>query len=161
VVTWDRMDNARGYDIRSRLEGMTDWWSEGQVYPNTWASWHTWVTDGMTWEYQVRTFGNNDGRSQWSNTVTVTAHPETAPGPINIIVQPSGHDTVQFSWVPVEGYTVDRYATIVWDLDTEGASTDIRAYPAGAGARVDGLKPGPSLRILDQHLRQPHQRLDR
>lgn len=136
------MDNARGYDIRSRLEGMTEWWSEGAVYPNTWASWHSWVTDGMTWEYQVRTVGNKDDRSPWSDTVTVTAYPETAPGPINIIVQPSGDDAIQFCWVPVEGYPVDRYATIVWDLDTEGALTDTRAYPAGAGARVDSLKPG-------------------
>jgi hypothetical protein len=141
VTTWDRVTNARGYEIRSRIEGASGWWSEGQVYPNTWASWSPWISDGQTWEYQVRTKGDNNERSGWSASKTVTAHPSTAPGPQNIVVQSSGSDGIQFSWSPVAGYSVNRYSTIVWDLDTKGAFIETRAV-SGTSVYIGGLKPG-------------------
>lgn len=44
---WTEVENARGYNIRMRIEGMTDWWSDGAVYPNTFASYFTWCLAGM------------------------------------------------------------------------------------------------------------------
>ena len=44
--SWTEVENARGYNIRMRIEGMTDWWSDGAVYPNTFASYFTWCLAG-------------------------------------------------------------------------------------------------------------------
>ncbi|KAI1818407.1 hypothetical protein GGS20DRAFT_528484 [Poronia punctata] len=141
VTTWDRVTNARGYEIRSKIDGMSGWWSEGAVYPNTWASWSNWILDDQTWQFQVRTVGDGNTRSAWSGLTSVTAHPKTAPGPKNIRVLPGGGGSVQFSWSPVSGYAVERYAVIVWDLDTEGAFIDMRAV-SGTSATIGGLEPG-------------------
>lgn len=140
-VSWNMIETARGYDIRSRLVGMTDWWSSGGVYPNTWESWTTWLLDGQTWEFQVRSRGDNDDASSWSNSVTATAHLQTSPGPQNIVPVPLGADSIQLSWSAVTGYSVNRYEVIVWDKDTKGAF--IQAYPvAGTSFVVNGLETG-------------------
>lgn len=55
VTTWDTTRSARGYDMRTRLQGMTGWWSEGPVGQDSGESWNTWVVSGQTWEVQVRT----------------------------------------------------------------------------------------------------------
>jgi lysophospholipase L1-like esterase len=138
---WNRVPTARGYDIRSRLQGQTNWWSEGSVYPNTWASWSTWLIDGQTWEFQVRTRGDNDAVSDWSDLTTATAHLQTSPGPPNIVAVPSGGDGIQISWGAVTGYSVNRYGVIVWDMDTEGAFIETHAA-TGTSFSVGGLKPG-------------------
>ncbi|KAI0392217.1 SGNH hydrolase [Xylariaceae sp. FL0594] len=140
-TTWDRMYNARGYDIRSRIQGAEGWWSDGAVYPNTWTSWAPWVTDGQVWEYQVRTQGDGDTRSAWSGSSVVTSRPKTAPGPDNIVVMPYGNDAIQFSWTPVTGYSVNRYSVIVWNQDIAGSF--VQNYAAsGASTIIPGLVPG-------------------
>lgn len=139
---WLADPQARGYEIRSRLQGMSDWWSSGLVYPSTTASFTTWVLEGQTWEYQVRTKGDNDDRSDWSGSVFCTAHPQTAPGPnsTTITTAPSGSG-LQVNWQPVSGYDVNRYGVIIWDRDTEGAF--IETYAATCcGLSIDSLKAG-------------------
>ncbi|GFF92627.1 exochitinase 1 [Aspergillus udagawae] len=139
-TTWDPVENSRGYEIRSRIKGATGWWSEGGVYPSTHGSWTQWVINGQTWEYQVRTKGDNDVRSDWSEFSSATAAVATAPGPSNIIVQPQGND-VHVRWDAVTGYYVNRYAVLVWDKDTEGAF--VVTYPTvDTSFVIKDLKPG-------------------
>ncbi|RYP17692.1 hypothetical protein DL765_004370 [Monosporascus sp. GIB2] len=139
-TTWDPVYNSRGYEIRARLQGATGWWSEGIVYPSTHGSWQTWIINGQTWEYQVRTKGDNDARSDWSSISSATANLRTAPGPSNIIVEPQGNN-VLVRWDAVTGYYVNRYEVIVWDKDTEDAF--IVGYPAaGTSLVLTDLKPG-------------------
>lgn len=139
-TTWLQVTNARGYDIRSRIQGMTDWWSEGMVYPSTWGSWSTWLLDGQTWEFQVRTRGDGDP-SDWSTLVSATASLSTSPGPTNIKSYPSGSDSIEISWDPVTGYDVNRYSVIVWDRDTEGAFINMQAA-SGTSYTATGLISG-------------------
>ncbi|KAL4732971.1 hypothetical protein BDV11DRAFT_214583 [Aspergillus similis] len=139
-TTWKKVPNARGYDIRSRLQGMTGWWSEGQVYPNTYASWTTWLGDGQTWEFQVRTRGDNDDISSWSELSTAKTDLQTSQGPPNIVVVPSG-DGIRISWGPITGYSVNRYGVIIWDKDTEGAFIDTRGV-SGTSLFIGGLISG-------------------
>ncbi|KAF2004167.1 SGNH hydrolase [Amniculicola lignicola CBS 123094] len=139
-VFWDADSQARGYEIRTRIQGMTDWWSSGAVYPSTTASFSSWVLEGQTWEYQVLTKGNAQDRSAWSGSVFCTAHPKTAPPPTEITSAPSG-DGIQFNWKAVAGYNVNRYSIIVWDRDTEGAFFNMVAANC-CGAFVGGLVAG-------------------
>lgn len=139
-VTWDVMYNMRGYNIRSRLSGMTDWWSSGRAYPVTNAALFPWVISGAEWEYQVQTIGNFDEVSDWTDSVFVTAAVETAPAPSNILTAPSG-DGIQFNWDAVTGYDVNRYVVIYWDQDTEGAYL-AEAAATGDGVFIGGLVSG-------------------
>lgn len=139
-VAWAADPQARGYEIRSRLQGMAEWWSSGAVYPSTSASFSAWVEEGQTWEYQVRTKGDNDVTSSWTGSVFCDAHPKTAPAPDEITSAPSG-DGIQMNWEPVTGYDVNRYAVIVWDRDTEGAFINTIAAPC-CGLFIGGLKSG-------------------
>jgi chitodextrinase len=70
------------------------------------------MVNGQTWEFQVRTKGDNDVRSGWSALQSVTANVETAPGPSNIIPEPRGNDLVVM-WVAVTDYNVDRYGVML------------------------------------------------
>ncbi|KAL1595302.1 hypothetical protein SLS60_009992 [Paraconiothyrium brasiliense] len=137
---WSADPQARGYEIRTRLQGQQDWWSSGVVYPSTSASFTSWVLDGQTWEYQVRTKGDNDDASSWTGSALVTAHPKTAPAPSKITSAPSGNG-IQMNWDPVSGYDVNRYAVIVWDRDAKGSFINTIAAPC-CGIFVDGLVSG-------------------
>ena len=139
-VSWSDQLSARGYDIRSRVQGMTDWWSEGPVYPDTTASWLTWVGTGQTWEFQVRTRGDNDDHSDWSSLVSAKANVKTAPGPSNVVAVPSG-DGIQVTWDAVTGYDVNRYGVLVWDRDTEGSFIENRGA-LGTSLQIGGLVQG-------------------
>lgn len=138
---WDMVPNARGYDIRARLQGMTGWWSEGPVSPNSYASWNTWVLNGQTWETQVRTRGDGNDVSGWSNIAATTANVQTSPGPPNIISNPVGGDGIHISWSAVSGYSVNRYGVIIWDKDTPGAFIESRPT-TGTSMTITGLKNG-------------------
>ncbi|KAL5326321.1 hypothetical protein ACEPPN_007459 [Leptodophora sp. 'Broadleaf-Isolate-01'] len=123
---WEREPQARGYNVRSRLQGMSDWWSDGGVPGGTWALLSTWISEGQTWEFQARTSGDNGDKSAWSPSSFGTAHLKTSPGPSDIIVLPSGAG-IMVTWKPVTGYDVNRYGVYVWDLDTEGAYVGVYA----------------------------------
>jgi lysophospholipase L1-like esterase len=139
LATWLADPEARGYEIRSRVQGMTGWWSDGEI-GNGNRNYYTWLLDGQTWEFQVCTRGDNDVRSDWGSIASTTAHPKTAPGPPNIVVVPSG-DGIQFTWGAVTGYSINRYAVIVWDQDTDGAF--ISTYgAAGTSFFIGGLVAG-------------------
>ncbi|KAJ9133411.1 Fibronectin type III domain protein [Pleurostoma richardsiae] len=138
LSSWSQVHNARGYNIRMRLEGMTDWWSSGAVYPSTWASYFTWCLSDQTWEVQVQTTGDFESTTDWTGSGFATCNPQTSQGPDNIVVKPSGSDSVIVSWDAVSGYSVNRYEVIVWDKDTDGAF--IQGYGvAGTSYTVTGL----------------------
>ncbi|MFG2949838.1 fibronectin type III domain-containing protein [Streptomyces adustus] len=137
-VSWDPVFGARGYTVRYRVVGATDW-SEVVVPTNRYDT--TWTEDGWTWEYQVRTDNYTDGTSAWSMT-SATAHPETAAAPGNITTRATSTG-VDVSWDAARGpYTdsIDRYEIITWDKDVPGAyisSTGAR----GTSVHIDGLTP--------------------
>lgn len=138
-VTWDRMYGAHGYTVRHRIKGSAEW-SEFSVSANRFDT--TWTTDGMEWEYQVRT-DNGDQKSDWSPVVSATSHPQTTPPPTDIVTRATATG-VDVSWKPPTGEfagSVDRYEVITWDRDTPGTfiqSVGIR----GTSAHIDGLEPG-------------------
>ncbi|KAL4864919.1 hypothetical protein BDV12DRAFT_200637 [Aspergillus spectabilis] len=137
---WGPVKNKRGYEIRGRVNGATGWWSEGVFYPSTHGSWQPWVINGQTWEYQVRTKGDNNVRSDWSELSSATANVDTAPGPSNIIIEPQGTD-VLLRWDAVTGFYVGRYGVYVWDRDTDAAW--LMVYPTETtSVVVKGLTPG-------------------
>ncbi|KAL5344058.1 fibronectin type III domain protein [Aspergillus crustosus] len=140
LTSWDPVENSRGYEIRNRVKGVDGWWSSGEVYPSTDGSWQPWVADGQTWEYQVRTKGDGNTRSDWSAFSSATANVATAPGPSNIIVEPQGTD-IFIHWDEVTGYYVDRYGVYVWDKDTEGSWLSVTPAKT-TSLTVKGLKAG-------------------
>lgn len=134
-VGWSLVGNSRSYEARSRLTGQVDW-SEGPVIPNTNAFYSTNVVEGQQWEYQVRATGDNGEKGGWSGLVRAIAHPKTAPAPINIVARPRANG-LQITWNAVTGYNINRYAVLLWDMDTVG-------YPgvygaAGTSFIMDGL----------------------
>jgi lysophospholipase L1-like esterase len=139
TVTWGGIYGALGYTVRSRLVGAPDW-SESHVSTNRFDT--VWTTDGMQWEYQVRT-DNGDRQSDWSPTVTATAHPQTAAPPVGIVTHATATG-VDIVWgAPTGPYTdtIDLYQVITWDKDTPGAwlgGTATRAL----SVHVDSLLPG-------------------
>ncbi|KAK9778008.1 putative Fibronectin type-III domain-containing protein [Seiridium cardinale] len=141
-ATWSQVEEARGYNTRLRVQGMTDWWSEGAVYPNTWASYFTWCLAGQVWEFQVQTKGDGDATSDWTSILSATCDPQTSQGPPNIVVEPYGDDGITLSWGPVTtGYSVNRYEPIIWDQDTEGAFINAQAT-TGTSYTYTGLVSG-------------------
>ncbi len=141
VVTWDPVYGAFGYDVRARLVGAADWGGEHHVTANRYDT--TWTTEGQNYEYQIRTDSGGTVKSDWSDIVSATAHPKTAPGPADIVTRPTATG-VDVSWNPPTGPytdTIDRYEVLTFDLDTPGA------FPGSVGTRntslhVDGLTPG-------------------
>ena len=95
----------------------------------------------MTWSAQIAASGDNDETSPWSDPVSVDCDPETAPGPTNIITEPSGSSSISLRWVPVTGFAVNRYAVTLWDRDTEGAFIEQHAA-AGNTITIANLKRG-------------------
>lgn len=143
-IGWARVDNARGYEIRSRLQGQTNWLTEGTVAPNTNAAYWTAVTEGQNWEFQVRAKGDNSDRSNRSTLVGAVAHPKSAPAPINIVATPRTSG-LQVTWNAVTGYDISRYAVSLWDQDTVGS-------PATYGTSqtnfvMDALPVGHRIRV--------------
>ncbi|MEU6484185.1 phosphatidylinositol-specific phospholipase C domain-containing protein [Streptomyces sp. NPDC046887] len=139
VVTWDPVFGAYGYEVRSRLAGVTDW-STTRSLGNRFDT--TWLMDGQKWEYQVRT-NNGDTTSEWSGTVSATAHPKTAPGPVGIVTRPTATG-IDFAWgTPTGPYTdtIERYGVLAYDLDTPGAFVE-SVGTRGKALHFGGLKPG-------------------
>ncbi len=139
-VTWRPVFGARGYTVRSRLVG-SGTWQEIPVSTNRFDT--TWTADGLNWEYQVRTDNADDGRSEWSATVSAVAHPKTAAPPGKIVTRATATG-VDVSWQPAKGpYSehVDRYEVITWDRDSPGAFLESKAV-RGTSLHVGGLRPG-------------------
>ncbi|MFJ2024544.1 phosphatidylinositol-specific phospholipase C domain-containing protein [Streptomyces sp. NPDC087897] len=139
VVTWDKVFGAYGYEVRSRLAGAPGW-STTRALGNRFDS--TWVADGQTWEYQVRTDSGGTA-SAWSDTVSATARPRTAPGPVGIVTHPTATGADLVWGAPTGPYTdtIDRYGVIAYDLDTPGAFVET-VGTREKSLRFDGLKSG-------------------
>ncbi|MET8101877.1 fibronectin type III domain-containing protein [Streptomyces sp. NPDC005236] len=142
AVTWNPVFGARGYTVRYRLAGATEW-NQTKVSTNRYDT--TWTEDSWTWEYQVRTENDGDGESVWSPAVTATAHPQTAPPPpVDGIMTSATPTGVDVTWQAPSGpYTdsIDRYEVITWDKDVPGSyisSTGVKATTV----HIDGLTPG-------------------
>ncbi|MCS0639663.1 phosphatidylinositol-specific phospholipase C domain-containing protein [Streptomyces sp. LP05-1] len=139
VVTWDEVFGAYGYEVRSRPAGAPGW-STTRAFGNRLDS--TWITEGQTWEYQVRADGGGT-MSEWSGTVSATAHPKTAPGPVGIVTRPTPTG-IDVAWgAPTGPYTdtIDRYGVITYDLDTPGAFIETIGTRDKA-LHFGNLKPG-------------------
>lgn len=139
VVTWDKVYGAYGYEVRSRPAGASDWTT---TKVNVLRFDSTWVTDGQQWEYQVRADTGGSG-GDWSGTVSATAHPQTAPGPVGIVTNATATG-VDFAWgTPTGPYTdtIDRYGVLAYDNDTPGAFVET-VGTRGKSLHLDGLKPG-------------------
>lgn len=139
TVTWEPVYGAFGYTVRSRIAG-TSTWNEFHVSTNRYDN--SWVLDSQQWEAQVRT-DNGDHVSGWSDVVSTTVHPQTAPGPADILTlaTPAGFD---IRWDPPTGdntSTIERYAVLTYDLDTPGAFVN-RVGIRGRSASIDGLVSG-------------------
>lgn len=120
VASWNGDPNARGYRLRSRLQGQSSWWSDSKI-GNGESSYITWLLTDQTWDVQVATLGDDDALSGWSSIASATAHPKTAPGPPNIITQPTLlRNGIKVPWSP-SNVAVNRYVVIFWDLDTPDA----------------------------------------
>ena len=141
AISWDKVYGATSYYLESRVKGVTDF-EEDPKYPTGSATtqYTTWTVDGIEWEYRVRS-SYGDTKSAWTGIASAVAHPETAPGPRNIVVQPGGTGFDIF-WDPPEGsYNIDRYELIYWDRDTPGAF--IQGYGTrGRTTSVEGLNQG-------------------
>ncbi|KAH8886665.1 hypothetical protein GQ53DRAFT_875336 [Thozetella sp. PMI_491] len=140
--------NFQGFDfvIPAKAEprivnGMTDWWSDARVYPFTTASITTWIENGQTWEFQVRTVGDGTDTSDWTASTFATAELQTALGPSGIVSNPVGSDCIAISWAPVAEYDVNRYGVIAWDEDDPNAYISIQAA-SGTSFTCTGLASG-------------------
>ncbi len=85
LATWDAVYGAYSYDVRSRIEGITDW-AIGSVGANQYDA--TWTVDGLIYDIQIRVNCGDAQQGDWTSIGTATAHPQTAPG-VSDILTPS------------------------------------------------------------------------
>ncbi|KAF2151453.1 SGNH hydrolase [Myriangium duriaei CBS 260.36] len=139
-LTWSSSFGARSYDVRSRQASSDRWDETGALGPR----FDTTATmPGVQWEYSVRA-SRGDGdkyKTAWSEVVSATAHNNTAPPPSDAIVTPE-EGGVKVAWEAVQGWDVERYEVMLWDMDTPGA------FFEGYGARGTAVEM--------KHLKQGH-----
>jgi hypothetical protein len=116
AVTWDHVYGARGYNIRSKRSSFGDW-------TETWYALTTnrynqiWVLEGETWEYQVRTSCGDASKSGYSSVASAVVHQTVAPGPKNVVVNPT-QDGFSARWDPPDGnYNIQLYEVFTYDTD--------------------------------------------
>ncbi|KAK0610141.1 SGNH hydrolase-type esterase domain-containing protein, partial [Bombardia bombarda] len=158
TVTWDSVYGAIGYELREE-EGDDSWPAPLHLSVPRHDTTH--CVPNQRWEYQVRTTGGrshigNCGRplkSPWSKIASAVAHPETAPGPVNIQTHAT-EDGFSISWdaPPFPGpgahhqankYEIDRYGVIILDSDAPGSFPMIVGVPGDeTSAEMRGLVKG-------------------
>jgi hypothetical protein len=138
VITWNAVYGAYGYEVNLRHNPGDAW---GLVYTMTNRHDQFWCIDGEVWQFRVRSCcgDGDDVRSDWSEIVTATAHPRTAPPPKNISTRSTESGFV-VNWDP-PGWDVDRYGVLYLDRDVPGS------MPSAVGVRdtraeIDGLNIG-------------------
>ncbi|EON97086.1 putative fibronectin type iii domain-containing protein [Phaeoacremonium minimum UCRPA7] len=140
IVTWDAVYGAYSYDLRSRIVGTE--WSKTPIAVNRFDN--NWVSDGMEWEYQVRTNnGEHVGISDWTQVKSAVAHPETAPGPSNTIVTATS-DGIRVTWQkPTGPYTdsIEGYELFVRSVVAPGTYIKSK-WETGCRAEFQGLERG-------------------
>jgi len=140
LATWDAIYGAYGYDIRSRINNITDW-SIGSVGSNRYDG--TWTVDGFTYDIQVRVSCGDQLKGDWTVIGSAVAHPQTAAGPSNVVVE-STATGFDITWdLPPGPYTgsITEYNIIFWDRDTPCAYLSGVSF-TGSPAHIDGLVSG-------------------
>jgi hypothetical protein len=95
------------------------------------------------YDVQIRASAGETLKSDWTPLLSVTSHPQTAPGPLNVVVgaTATGFD---ISWAPPTGlYTnsIIEYNILYWDKDTDCSYVTGAAF-TNSPAHIDGLLPG-------------------
>ncbi|KAF2026064.1 SGNH hydrolase, partial [Setomelanomma holmii] len=140
AVTWDHVYGARGYNIRSKRSSFGDW-------TETWYAISTnrynqiWVLEGETWEYQVRTSCGDATKSDYSGISSAVVHQTVAPGPKNVVVNPT-QDGFSARWDPPDGsYNIQLYEVFTYDIDG-GCVFLLSRGIKGNSITVSGLQSG-------------------
>jgi len=131
---------AYGYDVSSRIEGITDW-SIGTVQANRYDA--SWTFDGFVYDIQNRVNCGDYQKGNWTSVGTATAHPQTAPGPNNVFVT-STTSGVSVSFDPPTGPytdTITEYNLIFFDYDQPCSYLGGAAFQSSP-VHLDGLVPG-------------------
>ncbi len=139
-LSWTPVYGALGYDIQWRFVGQTAWsLSSGTAY----AFYSTWIFDGQSMEYQVRTSNGDTVKSAWSASVTGIAHPQVCASPTSIIVAPAAGGAIVSWGTPTGTYcnTISSYEVITWDQSIPGAYIDA-VGSAGTTLGIQGLITG-------------------
>jgi lysophospholipase L1-like esterase len=140
LATWDPVFGAYSYDVQSRIEGITDW-STGSVNTNRYDG--TWTGDGWVYDIQIRVSCGNYQKGDWTSIASATAHPQTAPGPLNVVVSSTatGFD-ITFD-PPTGPYTDSIVEYVIWyfDKDTQCSWLEAAAFTSSP-VHLDGLLPG-------------------
>lgn len=113
------MLGAYGYEVNQTLNGGSylDFSATSVNSPR----WDThWPAEGFEYTVAVRAVAGQDRAGPWSPIITVTAHPQLAPGPTNVNLAPT-QDGFDVSWDPPTGPYTDsivEYNVIFWDTDS-------------------------------------------
>ncbi|KAK3395278.1 hypothetical protein B0H63DRAFT_534007 [Podospora didyma] len=117
-ASWTPNNQARGYEIRSRYGGLSEWSEPSHI--GTWMSLRSWVLDGQTWEYQVRSSINVTTKPGWSGMVSGVAHLNTSTDPTTITSPLATGIRAQWSAVCAP-YSLNRYEVLIYNLDVPGS----------------------------------------
>ncbi|KAH7349089.1 fibronectin type III domain-containing protein [Pyrenochaeta sp. MPI-SDFR-AT-0127] len=140
AVTWDKVYGARGYNIRSKRSSFGDWTETWYALSSNRYN-QIWVLEGETWEFQVRTSCGDKTKSSYSGVVSAAVKQSVAPGPKNIVINPTG-DGFNARWDPPDGgFNVQLYEVFTYDVDEPCAWLLSRGIK-GNSITVNGLKPG-------------------
>lgn len=141
TATWDPVYGAYSYTVRSSLgEGVWDF-SPGSVSSNRFDS--QWALEGFHYTVSVAAAAG-DRVGEFTAILAADSHPQTAPGPRNVNVQPTA-DGFTVTWDPPTGpYTDDitEYNILYWDHDPRSCAFISGAAFTSSPGTVTGLTPG-------------------
>lgn len=140
LATWDAVYGAYGYDVRARIANVTGW-SMGSVAANRYDA--SWTFDGFQYDIQVRATFGEDIESNWTSVKSAVAHPQTAPGPVNVDIRATATG-MDISFDPPSGPytdTIIEYNIIYWDKSAPKPFPGAAAFKSSP-VHIDGLEPG-------------------
>lgn len=88
----------------------------------------------------MATIGDHGALSAYTAVQGATCNPSTSKPPTNIKVTPKG-SSIQFTWDPVSGYSINRYTVIIYDNDAPGSFINSWST-TGTSYEVTGLIGG-------------------
>ncbi|KAF2255435.1 hypothetical protein BU26DRAFT_448876, partial [Trematosphaeria pertusa] len=140
AVTWDKVYGSRGYRIKSKRSSFGDW-TETFYAISTNRYNQIWVLEGETWEYQIRTDCGDATKSDYSEVVSAVVSQTVAPGPKNVVVNPTANG-FSARWDPPDGgYNIDLYEVFSYDIDEPCVFLLSRGIK-GNSITVNALTPG-------------------
>ncbi|MFE9610689.1 hypothetical protein [Streptomyces sp. NPDC006012] len=108
-----------------------DWGDNLRVSTNRYDD--TWIIEGQKREYQVRTDTGDGVESAWSDTVSATAHPKTAAGPVGVVTRPTATGVDIVRGIPSGPYT-DGIASTATRPSPMTSTTPVRSSTASEPA---------------------------